>query len=119
MNPNERCLYRSVRSEGFDFDTDGDPNGYSPRSLSEWKYSSDLFFDIVRAVTDGSPNAKQTDWGCFVMKMSKDELIAYLGQEKYTGSMFSSDVRCLLNFAKGLPDGEYLLTALESPSMEY
>jgi len=53
------------------------------------------------------------------MKMSKDELIAYLGQEKYTGSMFSSDVRCLLNFAKGLPDGEYLLTALESPSMEY
>jgi len=53
------------------------------------------------------------------MKMSKDELIAYLGQEKYTGSTFSSDVRYLLNFAKGLPDDEYLLTALESPSMEY
>jgi len=65
----------------------------------------------------GRPNAKQTDWGCFVMKMSREELIAYL-RKKCEERGGNSERKYLLSFAEELPDGEYLLAGFETLSTE-
>ena len=68
-----------------------------------------LYWDIVGEVCEKKPNTKQTDWGCFCMKLSKTDLIERLAQDKYKG-----EVECLLTIAKQLSDTEeYLLVALE------
>jgi hypothetical protein len=58
---------------------------------------------------------KQTDWGCWVIKLKKSDIIVYLDNDKYRKYEF--EVKCLnylLEFAHTLNDtDEYLLVALE------
>jgi len=107
-----------VKSDEFDYDIKGNWNGYSPDKIClcmktececEVFGTFPLYWDIVGNVIHKKPNTKQTDWGSFVMKMSKADLIEMLNQETYKGK-----AEKLLNVAKELPDTEeYLLVALE------
>ena len=110
-----------VKSVSFDYDIKGNWNGYSPDEICVCKETrkgtdceceawgtSPLYWDIVGEVVNKKPNTKQTDWGSFVMKMSKADLVEMLSRDKY------KKVVNLLNLAKRLPDmEEYLLVALE------
>ena len=107
-----------VKSDTFDYDIKGDWNGYSPDKICfclktdcecEVYGTSPLYWDIVGHVIDKKPNTKQTDWGSFVMKMSKADLIELLSREEYRG-----EADKLLSVAQQLPETEeYLLVALE------
>jgi len=107
-----------VKSDEFDYDLKGNWNGYAPDKICVCRKTececevfgtSPLYWDIVGNVNRKKPNTKQTDWGCFVMKMSKADLIEMLSQNIYKGK-----VEKLLSVAKELPDTEkYLLVALE------
>ena len=109
-----------VKSERFDYDIDGNWYGYFPEPICFCKETCKgpyceckakgmrLYWDIVGEVNDKKPNTKQTDWGCFVMKMNKADLVEMLSRDKYKREV------SMLNLAKGLPDTEeYLLVALE------
>jgi len=128
-----------VKSEKFDFDAKGDWSGYTPEPLCDLFFCNKLYWDIVSAVNGQNPKTKQTDWGCFVIKFSKSELISYLDKDKYKKSDKPADSlkgfdiyafnattpkdveasKAFLQVAKGLPDNEeYLLVAIEGISWE-
>ena len=45
-----------VKSIRFDFNKQGDPDGYFPKAMCEPQFHSDLYFAIL-----DEPNTKQTD----------------------------------------------------------
>jgi hypothetical protein len=95
-----------VKSEEFDYDLKGNWNGYFPENISELEWCSSLYWDILR-----EEKSKQVDWGCWVLKLSKKDLTAYLNNEKY--AEYKSVVN-LIKFAETLDnDVEYLLVARE------
>ena len=109
-----------VKSVEFDYDVAGNWNGYFPEAICICKetrkgdhcvckgWCSKLYWDIVGEVLDKKPNTRQTDWGCFVMKMNKADLVEMLSRDEYKRAVN------MLNLAKALPDTEeYLLVALE------
>ena len=99
-----------VKSKEFDYDKPGNWDGYSPDALCKPQHHSSLFWDILR-----ESNAKQTDWGCYVVKMNKSELIDFLDNDKYRKYDREAEMlKELLTSAHTLSDmEEYLLTALE------
>ena len=117
-----------VKSDSFDWDVAGNWNGYMPTPVCvcDWKgrreqgeenaccqcitrASRCIYWDIVGAKEQGA-SWKQTDWGCFTLKMTKAKLVATLSQEKY-----KNEAEPLLTIAQALPDTEeYLLVALET-----
>ena len=118
----------NVKSDKFDYDVAGDWNGYAPEPLCELQFMYVLYWDIVHYVIEKRPNTKQTDWGCFVMKMSKAEMINYLNKDKYWQrpecfpymekeayeKKSLQELDYLLSFVNGLSnDEEYLLVAIE------
>jgi hypothetical protein len=97
---------------------------YAPKSIGYPGISNHtLFKDIVRRVLDHDENTKQTDWGTFVIKLTNTELIEFLSHEGYKDTVFPNalhketpafmDVNTLLDTAKKLADGDYLLVAQE------
>ena len=68
----------------------------------------DLYWDIL-----DHANAKKTDWGCWVVKMTREEMLDYLNQEKYTSNPYAqflaTEIRDYL-----IPGQDYLLTAVET-----
>jgi hypothetical protein len=99
-----------VKSEEFDYDISCKEKwntGYSPKSIM---YIPDemrgIYGRIVRDVIDKKENAKQTDWGCFVVKMKKDDLINYLKNQVENENF-------LLNLKELESEKEYLLVAKE------
>jgi len=126
-----------VKSDTFDFDAKGDWAGYFPEALCEKQICHELYYDIVGDAREKKLNAKQVDWGCFVIKLNKADLIAYLDKDKYknvnsaerrrlkpvidaAGTLFceKKQVEYLIDIAKNLSDGEYVLVALEGISLE-
>ena len=106
-----------VKSEKFDYDKEGNYNGYSPShalpSLHPSKKPAlagerDIFWDIL-----GHPQSKKTDWGCSVVKMTAHEMVEYLSQPKYSDNEYAkymiSEIKQHLDL-----HCEYLLTAMES-----
>jgi hypothetical protein len=103
---------------------------YAPKAIY-WGYRlEDLFWDIVHKTLDHEENTKQTDWGTFVIKFTKTDLMEYLSKyvsmyeehlEKLSEGAYKEiyknykldGVNSLLNQTKKLPDGEYLLVAQE------
>jgi nucleoid DNA-binding protein len=121
-----------LKDEEFDYNIEY-PIGnrqYAPKPIY-WGYRLvDLFKDIVHKVLDHDENTKQTDWGTFVIKFTKTDLMEYLLKyvvmyekdlEKMSENFFKEiykqntlgGVNTLLNQTKKLPDGEYLLVAQE------
>ena len=107
-----------VKSENFDYEKPGSPYGYSPDYALEslkvgnkphLRGESAVYWDIVR-----HPNAFKTDWGCWVVRMTGDEMTAFLSSEKYAGNAFA---RFLIAQIEHHLDRRqtYLLTAIESP----
>ena len=97
----------SLKSEKFDYDKIGeDPvNGTYPEVIGQSTYDSDLFWEIMKE------DKKQTDWGCWVVKMTKQQIIDFLGKEKYSDY---SSAKLLLGIARTLDNNkEYLLVAFE------
>jgi DUF438 domain-containing protein len=118
-----------TKSEKFDFDIPRHELynlGYAPDPIM---YVCDdlykIFWDIVSDVLDKKENTKQTDWGCWVIKMNKNDLIEYLSQTKYNPEIpslsdnesyqkFRAKYEHFLNSLKELdPEQEYLLVAKE------
>ena len=96
----------NVRSEKFDYDIEGNVNGYYPEVVGKSTFDSELFFDIMRE--NGS---KRVDWGCSVLKLVKIEIINFLNREKYNKN---DSAKNLLDIANALEnDKEYLLVAFE------
>ena len=97
-----------VKSEKFDFDKQGKWSGYYPEIIeNSSKYDSELFWDIIGE----KPKTKQVDWGCWVLKLNKTDLVAFLSRDKYQDN---PSIAFLLDIAKGLNDEEdYLLVAFE------
>ena len=106
-----------IKSKDFDYDIEGDSTGYLPTpamprpGIDEHKHfvgERDLFWDIL-----GSPDGKQVDWGCYVIKMSLPSMLAFLAKDKHTKNEFA---HYLAARAKELldPSGDYLLVAMES-----
>jgi hypothetical protein len=95
----------NLKSEKFDYDKIGEtPEGSYPEIIGESTYS-DLFWDIMEE------DKKQSDWGCWVVKMTKQQIIDFLGKKKYRDY---SSAKLLLSIAETLDDNkEYLLVALE------
>lgn len=97
----------SLKSQEFDYDKIGeDPvNGTYPEIIGKSTYDSDLFWDIMKE------EKKQSDWGCWVVKMTKQQIVYFLSQEKYHDYASANH---LLGIAKTLEDNkEYLLVAFE------
>jgi hypothetical protein len=101
-----------VKSEDFDYAVSCDEKwntGYSPKPIM---YIPDemnsIYKQIVRDVIDKKENAKQTDWGCFVVKMKKDDLIQYL-KKQVENENFLLKIEKLESEA----EKEYLLVAKE------
>jgi hypothetical protein len=73
-----------VKSEKFDYDISCPEKyntGYSPEPIMYIPGDTRrIFMDIVRYVGDKKENTKQTDWGCFIIKMNKENLIKYLSK---------------------------------------
>jgi hypothetical protein len=103
---------------------------YAPKPIHCGYRLENLYWDIVHKVRDHNENTKQTDWGTFVIKFTKTELMEYLleyasGYEnrlEETSEGTYKDIyrehcldgaNALLETAKELPDGEYLLVAQE------
>ena len=96
-------------SQAFDYNKMGDWNGYFPEAISPWYYQSCLYWDIFKA-----SNVKQTDWGCWVIKMSKDELVVFITDKYREYASKANDLKEMLLFVDTLNDtDEYLLTAIE------
>lgn len=99
------CYIGYVKSDGFDFETaragGGNSSGYFPEqvTLTPTFYSRDLFWDIV----DHS-EAIKTDWGCWVVKMNRKEIVDFIGRRECVDNS-----RLLLMD----DDKDYLLVALE------
>jgi hypothetical protein len=108
-----------LKDEQFDYDIEN-PNGdrqYAPKPISLWYRIDKIYKDIVRKVIDDNENTKKTDWGTFVVKLTNTDLIQFLSTyvsfyEKYKGLDWEN-TSSLLEFAKKLPDGEYLLVGQE------
>jgi len=67
--------------------------------------------DILQAYLDKKPFTKQHDWGCWVWKRSKAEIVEFLSQEKYKN--FGTEQA--LNIIRELPDtDDYLLVAYDT-----
>jgi hypothetical protein len=101
-----------VKSEKFDYDVSAGEKwntGYSPEPIM---YVHDemrsVYWRIVHDVIDKKENAKQTDWGCFVIKMKKDDLINYFKKQEENGN-FPIDIEKL----ESRSEKEYLLVAKE------
>jgi hypothetical protein len=118
-----------VKSEKFDYDISCKEKwntGYSPEPIM---YIPDdirrIYMDIVRDVIDKKENTKQTDWGCFVIKMKKDDLINYLSKQKYNSNipeLNNNEIHLkkheeyknfIINIEKLESEKEYLLVAKE------
>lgn len=109
-----------VKTERFDYDKEGTPYGYSPdyalESLKVGKKpllpgESVVYWDIV-----GHSEARKTDWGCWVVKMTGAEMVDYLSREKFARNRFAKFVVAEIEAHLSLQD-HYLLTALESPGL--
>ena len=68
-----------------------------------------MYWDILK-----TPNVKMTDWGCWVVKMSKSKLIVFIKDKYRKYASKANDLKKLLSFVDTLNDAdEYLLTAIE------
>lgn len=103
-----------VKSDKFDFDVLGNYNGYMPEPAYEierpWPtYPGER--DIFWAILDES-KAKKLDWGCSAVKMTVEELHAWLSATRWKGNV------CAQVLLSRLPEldssSEYLLVAAES-----
>jgi hypothetical protein len=96
----------NLKSKKFDYDKIGeDPEGTYPEIIGKSTYDSELFWDIMKE------DKKQSNWGCWVWKLNKTDLIAFLNRDKYKDSL---SAKHLSDIAFGLNDKkEYLLVAFE------
>jgi len=96
----------NVKSEKFDYYKEGDWSGYYPEVISKSTFDRELFSDIA-----AEKESKTVDWGCWVLKLSKNEIINFLNRDKYSNNESAQD---LLKIAMTLEnDKEYLLVAFE------
>jgi len=118
-----RIYISKLKDEDFDYNIEN-PNGdsqYAPIPISSSVRIDSLYWNIFH-----NENTKQTDWGTFVIKLTKTDLINFLSHKGYAQSGLpdywksmgkempaSLDVNTLLDCAKKLEDGEYLLVAQE------
>jgi hypothetical protein len=121
-----------LKDEKFDYDIEN-PNGndqYAPKPIGGGYRIDGLYWGIVHRVLDHNKNTKQTDWGTFVEKLTNIDLIQLLSEyvssyekihknfnEKFNNGQYKypewAKTNFLLEFAKELPDGEYLLVGQE------
>ena len=95
-----------VQSETFDYEIakagKGDYHGYVPDRITPYLESNRLYGMIM-----DHNDVVQTDWGCWVVKMQKEDVLSYVIQ---WGSVV--DYKWLLEFLEYGTD--YLLVAYES-----
>jgi hypothetical protein len=76
-----------VKSEKFDYDISCPgkyDTGYSPEPIIYVPDNTRRIYEaIVRDVFDKKENTKKTDWGCFVIKLNKENLLKYLSRYNY------------------------------------
>jgi hypothetical protein len=122
------CVYiANVKDAKFDYHIEN-PKGdaeYAPEPISSSVRIYPLYDDIVHAVLGNKENTKQTDWGTFVIKLTNTGLLRFLSNDRYKqgnrtfeGTYHKEtpsflDCNTLLDCAKKLPEGEYLLVAQE------
>ena len=95
-----------VQSKHFDYEIakagDGDYHGYFPDRITPYLESNRLYGMIM-----DHKDVVQTDWGCWVVKMQKEEILSYVIQG---GSVV--DHKWLVEFLEYETD--YLLVAFET-----
>jgi hypothetical protein len=116
-----------LKDEKFDYDIEN-PNGdrqYAPKLIGGGYRIDQLYQNIVHRTLDHEENTKQTDWGTFVVKLTNIDLIQLLSEYESIYEKYHAKVKgdyklpdweatsALLEFAKKLPDGEYLLVGQE------
>ena len=101
-----------AHSKNFDYGIKGPSTGYAPENAmpktEENILHGGLSFDLYWAIWK-HPQSKSVDWGCSVIKMNKEELIAFLIQYGENG-LASRSRDYLLN------DVEYVIVAREGIS---
>jgi hypothetical protein len=114
-----------IKSEGFDFNIpckEKFNTGYSPKPVIYVPERRAIYMDIVRAVMDKEENTKQTDWGCFTIKMRKEDLLKYLSKYNLESLELEDnpvylkereEYKNFLNEVEKLGSEEYLLVAKE------
>ena len=108
------------RGQVFDWE-DGDWNGNSPAQLSPdlptLKRYGEPFFTVKEMIESGRwPEWKQTDWGCWVAKVTATEIRA-LALELYDGVEVDRPERLseFRDFVQTLEEGQtYTLAAMET-----
>ena len=121
-------VYIGKLAEGPDpLDWGGDWNGNVPTRESPFfppgTGSEAPFFQLISRITDGRLPGKQVDWGGWVAKASKAEILNFIS-EVYRDDGWYTDRTAmphlygrfqeLLSYVRGLPDGEfYALVASE------
>jgi len=98
----------NVKSAKFDYYEQENWHGYYPEVITESGYDSELFWDIIR---EDRQRIKQVDWGCWVLKLSKKDIIKFLSRKKYKEN---STAQKLIVIANTLEENkDYLLVAFE------
>ena len=93
----EVFLGKKVKSEKW--------SDFCPEDIVKSVCDGELFWDIVRE------SVISHDWGCWIIKFSKNNLIAFLNREKYKKNSAAKD---LLKTARTLGEAkDYFLAAVE------
>lgn len=102
-----------AKSENFDFNVPGNPNGYMPEPAYDipkpwptYPGEDELFWAVLH-----EPDAKQLDWGCHAVRMSVAELREWLSAPRWTGNKCAAMLLEKLDTLA--PAGDYVLAASE------
>lgn len=101
---------------GFVWDpAHGDRSGNCPKPQSPlfpWARTA-VFWPLVRKIESGELSGRQCDWGCWVARVTKEQVSAFVG-EVYADVVPDDAIRELRAHIDGLdPERTYLLVAAE------
>lgn len=105
-----------LEDPGFSWEG-GDWNGNTPRAISgAFPDCYGLFFKVMELAKGAGENGRQTDFGAFVVKLQKHEIVALIDQW-YAGKTWSPLIEQATQYSQHLEKLKALVAALESDKL--
>jgi hypothetical protein len=95
----------------------GDWNGNTPRAIShQFPDCYHLFFKVMDLAKEGGENGRQTDFGAFVVKLKKAEIIALI-DKWYAGKTWDPKIDSYTHFSEQLAKLKTFVAGLDSDKL--
>lgn len=95
----------------------GDWNGNTPRAISRlFPDCYPLFFQVIQLAKEAGENGRQTDFGAFVVKMKKAEIIALI-DKWYAGKTWDSAIDRHTHYSEELAKLKALVAELDDEKL--